>query len=367
MSQKRQRTVITIAAIALIAALAAGYLLTRARYEKYTESMLDVFDTVITLVAYTKDEAEFNRYYDYAYDRLHQLHKLYDFYNSYDGINNIVTINQNAGKAPVEVDQDIVRMLLFAKDLAARTGGRTNVAMGSVLSIWHDYREEGIDDPENARLPEMSALKEASLHADIEKMVIDEEAGTVYLEDPLMRLDVGAVAKGYATELVAKELAGMGMVSGIISSGGNIRAVGKPLDGIRQRWGVGIQDPDKSIFLGSDEDLLDVVYINDGAVASSGDYQRYYVVDDKVYHHIIDPDTLMPADYYRAVTVLTDDAGLADFMSTALFLLPLEESRELAKDMGVEAYWVLPDGRKDATEGMLKRLRSMGASGADKE
>jgi len=367
MSHKRQGIIIVIAAVALVAALAVSYFITRTRYEKYTESMLDVFDTVITLVAYTKDEAEFDRYYDYAYDRLHQLHKLYDFYNSYDGINNVVTINQNAGKAPVEADKDLIRMLKFAKDMAEKTGGRTNVAMGSVLSIWHDYREEGIDDPENARLPGMSALEEASRHTDISRMLIDEEAGTVYLEDPLMRLDVGAVAKGYATEIVAEELAEMGMVSGIISSGGNIRAIGKPLDGIRQRWGVGIQDPDKSIFLGSDEDLLDVVYINDGAVASSGDYQRYYIVDDIIYHHIIDPDTLMPANYYRAVTVLTDDAGLADFMSTALFLLPLDESRQLAKDMGVEAYWVLPDGSKDATEGMLKRLRSTGASGADKE
>ncbi|OQB48358.1 MAG: Thiamine biosynthesis lipoprotein ApbE precursor [Firmicutes bacterium ADurb.Bin153] len=367
MSHRRQRTIIVVAAIALVAAVSAGYFLTGEKYEKHTDSMLDVFDTVITLVAYTKDEAEFDRYYDYAYDRLHQLHKLYDFYNSYDGINNIVTVNRNAGKAPVEVDEDVIGMLLFAKGLAESTGGRTNIAMGSVLRIWHEFREEGINDPENARIPDMSDLKEAARHTDIEKMVIDEEAGTVYLEDPMMSLDVGAVAKGYATELVAKELAEMGMSSGIISSGGNIRAIGKPMDGIRQRWGVGIQDPDKSVFLESDEDLLDVVYINDGAVASSGDYQRYYIVDDKIYHHIIDLETLMPADYYRAVTVLTDDAGLADFMSTALFLLPLEKSRELAADMGVEAYWVLPNGRKDATDGMLKSLRSMGASGADKK
>jgi len=153
----------------------------------------------------------------------------------------------------------------------------------------------------------------------------------------------------------------------MLSSGGNIRSTGKPQDGIRKRWGVGIQDPDASIF-SADEDLLDVIYVNDAAVASSGDYQRYYVVDGQILHHIIDPKTLMPADHFRAVTVLTDDAGFADFMSTTLFILPLAEAKALAaKFDNVEAFWVLKDGKLDATDGMLKLLRSQGASGADAE
>ncbi len=367
MSKKKNSIIALIAAIALIGAGIAGYYLTRTRYEKYTESMLDVFDTVITLVAYTKDEAEFIKYFDYAYDRLHELHKLYDFYNSYEGINNIVTINENAGISPVAVDKQIIDMILFAKDYYSRTGGKTNIAMGSVLSIWHRYRDDGINDPDNAKLPDMQELVAASLHTDINNVIVDESNGTVYLSDPLMSLDVGAVAKGYATELVADELVAMGMSSGMLNSGGNVKSVGKPMDGIRQRWGVGVQDPDAFIF-SDDEDLLDVIFVNDAAVASSGDYQRYYEVDGKVLHHLIDPATLMPAQYFRAVTVLTDDAGLADFMSTALFMLPLEESRALAESFdNVEAFWVLPDGKMDATNGMLKLLRSQGASGADKQ
>ena len=254
MSKKRNSIIALIAAIALIGAGIAGYYLTRTRYEKYTESMLDVFDTVITLVAYTKDEAEFTKYFDHAYDRLHELHKLYDFYNSYEGINNIVTINENAGKAPVAVDRQIIDMILFAKDYYERTGGKTNIAMGSVLSIWHRYRDDGIDDPDNAKLPDMQELVAASLHTDINNVIVDEANGTVYLSDPLMSLDVGAVAKGYATELVADELIAMGMSSGMLNSGGNVKSAGKPMDGIRQRWGVGVQDPDAFIF-SDDEDL----------------------------------------------------------------------------------------------------------------
>lgn len=367
MKARRNAIIAAVAAVLLILAGTAGYLLTRVRYEKYTESMLDVFDTVITLVAYTKDEAEFEKYFDHAYDRLHELHKLYDFYYPYEGVNNIYTINENAGKAPVQVDRQIIDMLEFARGLYVKTRGRTNVAMGSVLSIWHDYREEGINDPDNAKVPPMEQLVAANAHTSIEGLIIDEAAGTVYLADPLMKLDVGAVAKGYATELVAKELFEMGMTSGMLSSGGNIRSFGKPLDGIRERWGVGVQNPDASIF-STDEELLDVIFINDGAVASSGDYQRYYEVDGRILHHLIDPDTLMPAAYFRAVTVLTGDAGLADYMSTSLFMLPLGEAKQLAESMdGVEAFWVLPDGRMDATAGMLGLLRSQGASGSEKQ
>lgn len=367
MKVSRNAIIAGAAAVLLIAAGTAGYLLTRVRYEKYTESMLDVFDTVITLVAYAKDEAEFDRYFDHAYERLHELHKLYDYYYPYSGINNIYTINENAGKAPVQVDGQVIEMLAFARDLYEKTRGRTNIAMGSVLSIWHDYREEGINDPDDARIPPMEYLLAANAHTDIENLIIDEAAGTVFLADPLMKLDVGAVAKGFATELVAKELFEMGMASGMLSSGGNIRSFGKPMDGIRERWGVGVQNPETSIF-STDEELLDVIFINDGAVASSGDYQRYYEVDGRVLHHLIDPDTLMPAEYFRAVTVLADDAGLADYMSTVLFMLPLGEAKQLAENLdNVEAFWVLPDGRMDATAGMVKLLRSRGASGSEKQ
>lgn len=94
----------------------------------------------------------------------------------------------------------MIDLLLEAKELYAFTGGRVNVAFGSVLSIWHDYRERGIDDPLSAKLPPMEKLREAAAHTDIDKVVIDEAASTVYLADPEMRLDVGAVAKGYAVE-----------------------------------------------------------------------------------------------------------------------------------------------------------------------
>lgn len=333
-------------------------------FTKYQDSFYDTFDTIIMVVGYTKTEDEFKSYMSKIHNRYKELDKLYDIYNNYDGINNIKTINDNAGKQPVKVDKQIIDIIKFSKEWCKKTGGLKNIALGSVLSIWHDYREEGRDDPDKAKLPPMKSLEEAAKHTDIDKVIVDEQNSTVYLEDPKMSLDVGGIAKGYSTEIVAKEIMAAGLTSGIINAGGNVRVLGKPLDGIRERWGIGIQDPDKSI-VSDDGNILDTVFINNASVVDSGDYQRYYVVDDKVYHHIIDPTTLMPASYFHQVTIVTKDSGLADFLSSAVFLLPYEKGRKLVESLdGVEAMWVMLDGKVEATDGMKKILKSSGASGA---
>ncbi|TDT46056.1 FAD:protein FMN transferase [Fonticella tunisiensis] len=339
---------------------------TKSEYTKYSGTFFDTFDTMTMVVAYTKSEQEFNYYFEKIHERFEQLHKLYDIYNDYEGINNIKTINDNAGIKPVKVDKEIIELILFAKDWYKRTGGVTNIAMGPVLSIWHDYREAGKDDPENAKLPPMEKLKNAAKYTDIDKVIVDTKNSTVYLSDKRMSLDVGAIAKGYATEIVAKEIMAEGLKSGIISAGGNVRVLGKPLDGVRERWGIGIQNPDKSIV--SDDSNLDTVFLNNESVVTSGDYQRYYIVNGKVYHHLIDPKTLMPGEYYHSVTVVAQDSGVADFLSTTLFLLPYEKSRALVESLnGVEALWVMPDGKIEATDGMKKIMKSYGATGAKAE
>lgn len=333
-------------------------------YSKYNDSFFDTFDTLTQVVGYTKSDQEFRRYFDMIHGRFQELHKLYDIYADYEGINNIKTINDNAGIKPVKVNKEIIDLILFAKDWYKRTGGRTNIAMGSVLRIWHEYRSEGIDDPDNARLPTMEELREAAKHTDIDKVIVDTANSTVYLEDKRMSLDVGALAKGFATEIAAKEAIAEGFTSGMISAGGNVRILGKPLDGVRERWGIGIQNPDKAIIT-EEQNLLDTIFLNDSSVVSSGDYQRYYVVNGRVYHHIVDPQTLMPAEYFRAVTVVTEDAGAADFLSTTVFLLPYEQSRALVDSLeGVEALWVMPDGKIEATTGMENIMKSKGATGA---
>ena len=99
-------------------------------------------------------------------------------------------------------------------------------------------------------------------------------------------------------------------------------------------------------------------------MVSSGVYQRYYVVDDIMYHHLIDPDTLMPGEHNKAVTVVTEDSGLADLLSTVVFLMPYQRGREFVESLDdVDAVWVMEDGRVEATDGMKRMLKSYGAGG----
>ena len=153
----------------------------------------------------------------------------------------------------------------------------------------------------------------------------------------------------------------MDIESAIISAGGNVESIGKPLDNDREKWGIGLQNP-IAVEDQTAEKLFDVVFANDKAVVTSGDYQRYYTVGDKRYHHIIDPDTLMPADYYRAVTVVADNSGVADFMSTTLFILPLEEGKALAEKAEVDVLWYMKDNSTVSTLGMDQMLKNKGAS-----
>lgn len=333
-------------------------------HARHTEVLTGYFDTLINLVAYTKTQDEFDQLFQLAEKEFLRLHRLFDIYNNYQGLNNIKTVNDGAGIEPVIVPPDLLALVRWARDWTLARSGKTNIALGPVLKIWHDYRTQGYDDPENAQLPPRDLLVEAARLTDPSQIVIDEAAGTIYLAVKGMSLDVGAVAKGYATELVARTLEEAGLSSGVISTGGNVRVIGKPLDGLRDRWGIGIFDPKSPIF--AEERNLDVVYVNDASVVSSGDYQRYYYVEGVRYHHLIDPDTLWPANYYRALTVVTADSGQADLLSTELYLLPYEESRALADSLeGVEVLWIMPGGEIRYTRGMADILQSQGASGKD--
>lgn len=332
------------------------------KYSKFEGSFFDTFDTLTKVVGYSESKEEFDGYMEIIHERFIELHKLFDKYKTYEGINNIKTINDKAGIEPVKVEQEIIDLILFSKEWYHKAGDETNIAMGPVIEIWAKYSDAAEADPKNAKIPTMEELEKASQHTDMDKIIVDEEKSTVFLEDPQMIMDVGAVAKGYAVELVAQEIEEEGLESAIISGGGNIRTIGKPEDGVREKWGIGIQNPDQDLI--DTGNILETVFVNDYSVVSSGDYQRYFVVDDKRYHHVIDPHTLMPGEHYRAITIVTPDSGLADFLSTSAFLLPFEESKALIDSLDdTEAIWVMKDGSIEHTEGMEKMMLSKGASG----
>ncbi|MBO5711397.1 MAG: FAD:protein FMN transferase [Acholeplasmatales bacterium] len=296
--------------------------------KQYTASFLSLFDTVTYVVGLSETKEAFEKTANELHDKLEVYHQLFDIYHTYEGINNIKVINDNAGIKEVLVDSIIIEFLLDCKEYYNLTNGKVNVAMGSVLSLWHDARSDAYDNPFEAKLPDENALIAAKEHINFDSIVIDEEKSTVYISDPLCKLDVGAIAKGWSVQKVALEYT-EGL---LISVGGNVVATGPKK--VNTPWVVGIQ------MHNNPKEYLHTLNIMKGCVVTSGDYQRKYVVDGKQYHHIIDPDTLYPSNYWHAVTIICDDSGVADMLSTALFLLPLEEGKLLLKQFNAEAVWV---------------------------
>ena len=318
---------------------------------RYTATFFDIFDTRTDIIGYSTSQEKFTEQVTLVKEKLEYYHKLYDIYNNYNEIVNIKTINDNAGKQPVTVGKEIFELLLFSKEMYAQTNGQINIAMGSVLKIWHAYRQNGINNPKQAALPSMQELQEAYEFCDINQMILDEELMTVYLPDEKMSIDVGGIGKGYAVQKTAEYAKEIGIEHMLLSVGGNVCAVGTKLDG--SSWKIGIQNPN----LHSEEAYVKKVDVEDSCVVTSGNYQRYYIVDGIAYCHIIDEDTLMPANYFSSVSIISNDSGKADALSTAIFNMPFEEGLAFVNKLeDVEAMWILKDESIKYSDGFEKYL-----------
>lgn len=333
-------------AAVLLLILAVSGCAGKKQLKEYEVKYLDCFDTITTVTVCMESEDKFRELEPEIHELLQHYHKLFDIYNNYDGINNIKTINDNAGIKPVTVDREILNLLDFSVNVYELTDGKVNVAMGSVLEVWHDYRTAGMQKPDLARVPDRSELEQADRYTDIGRMKIARNASTVYLTESSMKLDVGAVAKGYAVGKLCGFLKERGVNSAIVSAGGNVQTMGTRADGTP--WRVGIQNPDTS----SKNMYLHALRLEDMSLVTSGTYQRFYTVDGVRYHHIINPDTLMPWNEYQAVTILCRDSAMADALSTAVFNMPLEQGQALIESMAdTEAFWVMPDGEEISSSG----------------
>ncbi len=315
------------------------------KQEKYSNYFFEYFDTVTTIVGFENSKEEFDANCARIKEKLAEYHQAYSIYEKFGNAKNLCYINENGGAE--QVDEIIIDLLLYAKEIYAKTDGKFNIAIGSVLSIWHNYREEGINDPAKARLPELNILQEAKKHTDISKLEINEENRSVKFLDENLKLDVGAIAKGYAVEEVARWMEKENITGYLLNVGGNVRAVGKRADG--QKWQIGIENPDT---LDEENPYVALLEIEEKSVVTSGSYQRYYMVDGKNYHHIIDNETLFPADKFLAVSVISEDSALADALSTTLFTMDFEQGLALAQKFeDVEVMWTLFNGEQRYSSG----------------
>ena len=309
------------------------------------------FDTYSSVTTYgDESNANLEKYSKIVEETLDRYHKLFNIHKDYEGVNNIKTINDNAGVSAVKVDEEIINLLEYCKQLYTITSGKTNIMLGSVLKIWHDARTlakktDYVLDPEY--LPTEAELKEANEHTSINSLIIDREASTVYISDPKASIDVGAVAKGYTVDILYDLLVKEGADSVVLNIGGNVRTIGLRPDG--SKWKSGITNPNMQ----SADTLACRLNIGSKSIVTSGDYERAFLSGDVKYHHIIDPVTLVPARYFSSVSIITDSSALGDALSTALFCMSYEDGLKLVESIeGVEVIWIDLHYRLETTPGI---------------
>lgn len=302
------------------------------------------FDTVTEICSYrAESDGDFSENADAAAELLGTYHKLFDIYHEYEGVTNLATINRLAGGEPVAADEKLIDFLLFAKEMYGATDGYVNVMMGSVLTLWHDFRERVSDGDASVLPPTEEELAAARAHTAIDALRIDRDAKTVCITDKDASLDVGAMAKGYAAARAAELLRARGADSYVINAGGNLVILGAHPDGTP--FSTVIRNP-------RGDGYAATVSLADTSFVTSGDYERYVTLNGVRYHHIIDKDTLAPATRFSSVSVMASDSGVGDALSTALFCMPYEAGRALAERFGAEVLWITPEGEILRTEGM---------------
>ena len=282
-----------------------------------------LLDTVVTLTLYDAREADL----DAAFKEIRRLNDLLD---AYDPFSDLGWVQAAAGVKPVAVSPETMELLLFAKEMYERTGGYLDATVGPLIDLW-DIRNGGY-------YPTGEELSAALGLLGMDDLILDEANGTAYLARSGMRVDLGALAKGYIADRVKTLLFDRGVKSGVIDLGRNLLLIGEKPGG--KAFNLGIQSPDDP------GDMLRVLALRDKSLVTSGTYERYFEHGGQRYHHVLDPFTGFPADTgLSAVTILSDSSLWGDALSTACLLLGVEKGLTLIDSIPeAEALFVFTDG-----------------------
>ena len=296
--------------------------------------------TVVFLTAVASDER-------LAHDAIEkgfaEIHRLEQILSTWIPDSELSRINAAAGQRAVNAGPETIELLEHSLEMARLTEGGFNVAIGPAVEAWNVSRE--------GRIPTRQELDAARPLMDLSAVHVDKEAGTVYLARSGMRVDIGGIGKGYAADFAARVMQEAGATAGVVAISGDIKTFGRLPDG--QRFVFGIQHPRKEngITLGQLE-------LEDEAVSTAGDYQRYFEKDGIRYHHILDPRTLRPARLAQSVTIVARSGVLADGLDTGIFVMGPEKGMALIERLpGVEGVIVDKDGQVSTSSGLQDRLQ----------
>lgn len=266
-----------------------------------------------------------------------EYHELTNKYKEYKGVKNLYYIAYNTNEAEtITIDKRLYELLQYGKDVYELTDGKIDISMGNVLDTWKSYRDSEYGVP---TLEELNLVNTGN----IEDIVLLEKNQIL---NNHVNIDLGAIAKGYVTELAAKYLEKEGINRYIINAGGNV-IVGENKEDAK--YSIGLENPDDPM------GIYKIIYGNNVSVVTSGGYNRYYEWEGKRYSHIINPTTLFPDNYMKSVTVICSSSKFADVLSTMLFMMSVEDGKKYVNSLdGVEAIWYTLDNQIVTTDGIYK-------------
>ena len=315
--------------IGIILIFLLAYLASNKKMKLYSKDLF-YMDTFINVKFYCEKKDKADNIMSHIDDIYREYHLLTDIYNSHDGINNIYFINNNnSNLKEIVLDNRLYDLIKYAYDFEKNTDDLFDINMGGVIDIWKKYREKG------EGIPSINELKKANKRNDIILL------GDNKIKNNHPNIDLGGVSKGYTTQKVGDYLESVGIKYYLINAGGNVLA-GSSYN--KDYYKIGIQSPDKN-------GISYILKSSNLSVVTSGGYERNYVYNGEVYHHIISPKTLFPTNYMKSVTVVSHDSGLSDLLSTTLFLMDVDSGKEFLKKYDAEAMWILNDNSIVKSEG----------------
>jgi thiamine biosynthesis lipoprotein len=260
---------------------------------------------------------------------IQRIEKLLTTYNENSETN---LINRNAGMMPVEVSKEMIHLIERSIRISEITQGAFDITYGSIdKRLWNF-------DANMTSLPDKATAKKMVRLINYKNVVLDKEKSTVYLRDPGMRIGFGGIGKGYAAEMAKQVMKQNGVVSGIVNASGDLAAWGFQPDG--KEWTIGIANPN------STEQIFSYMNITDMAVATSGNYEKFIMIDGKKYSHTINPRTGLPVTGIKSVTIITSNAEIADAMATPVMIMGIHAGLDMINQIkNIEAI-IIDDNNK---------------------
>jgi len=307
--------------------------------ETVFKKTMPLMDTIvsITVVAGSRDAAE------QAIEKTFTVISGFgDRINFYSDKSELDEVNRNAGIHAVKVSPDTLDVIEKSVYTAEKSGGTFDPTIGPIVKLWDFLNKKKPTEPEIARALPLVNYRD---------ILIDRTGATVFLKRKGMMIDLGGIAKGYAADLAVESLKKEGIRSGLVSIAGDIRTFGMKTD--NSPWTIGIKNPRQT---GEKDEIIAKIRLHDKAISTAGDYERFFLLDGRRYHHLLDPKTGYPAALCRSVSVIAEKGVTTDGFDNAVFILGPEKGMKLAKEMGIDAMIIDSSGNIHMTDTIKDKI-----------